>query len=322
MRITTMHRRQFLAYSAATATSLATALPVRAAEAPKELRIGYQKAGILALAKLQRVIEKQFAPLGTEIRWAEFPYGPPLLEALNAGSLDYGYTGNAPPVFAQAARANLAYVAAIPARGDNQAIVVAPDSPLKTLADLRGKKIGVAKGSSAHDLLVSAIESANLTYKDINPIYLPPADAASAFAKGAIDAWSIWDPFLAIIEQKGVRRLPIAPEVAQQNSFFLANKDFLAKYPQIVASVNARLGSVAAWAKDNRAEAAKLFSEVTGVDLAAQTLSVNRTQFDVAPLNDEIVRQQQAVADRFFEIGLIPKKVAVADIVWKWTPGS
>lgn len=314
-----MNRRDF--FRQAGATALALSAPGVLSAAPlAELRIGYQKAGLLALARQQGVIEKRFP--GTVVKWAEFPYGPPLLEALNAGSLDYGYTGNAPPVFAQAARANLNYVAAIPARGDNQAILVQSDSPLKTLADLKGKKLGVAKGSSAHDLAVAAIESAGLTWKDVSPIYLPPADAASAFAKGAIDAWSIWDPFLAIVELKGARRLPIEPAVALQNSFFLANKSFVDANPAIVTGINDALVKVSAWAKDNRAEASKLFSEATGVDLAAQTLAVNRTQFDIAPLDAAIVKQQQAVADRFFRVGLIPKQVAVADIVWKWTPGS
>lgn len=314
-----MNRRDF--FRQAGATALALSAPGVLSAAPlAELRIGYQKAGLLALARQQGVIEKRFP--GTVVKWAEFPYGPPLLEALNAGSLDYGYTGNAPPVFAQAARANLNYVAAIPARGDNQAILVQSDSPLKALADLKGKKLGVAKGSSAHDLAVAAIESAGLTWKDVSPIYLPPADAASAFAKGAIDAWSIWDPFLAIVELKGARRLPIKPAVALQNSFFLANKAFVDANPAIVTGINDALVKVSAWAKDNRAEASKLFSEATGVDIAAQTLAVNRTQFDIAPLDAAIVKQQQAVADRFFRVGLIPKQVAVADIVWKWTPGS
>lgn len=314
-----MNRRDF--FRQAGVTALAVSAPGILTAAPlTDLRIGYQKAGLLALAKLQGVVEKRFP--GTNVKWAEFPYGPPLLEALNAGSLDFGYTGNAPPVFAQAARANLNYVAAIPARGDNQAILVQPDSPLKTIADLKGKKLGVAKGSSAHDLAVAAIEAAGLTWKDISPIYLPPADAASAFSKGAIDAWSIWDPFLAIVELKGARRLPITREVAQQNSFFLANKDFVNTNPAVVGGINDELVKVSNWAKANRAEAARLFSEATGVEFAAQKLAVDRTEFDISPFNDTIVKQQQAVADRFFRVGLIPKEVAVADIVWKWTPGS
>ena len=315
-----MNRRHFVSLLSASSTVLPFAQFAQAAAPPKDIRIGYQKAGLLSLAKQQGVIEKRF-PDAT-VKWAEFPYGPPLLEALNAGSLDYGYTGNAPPVFAQAARANLLYVAVIPARGDNQAILVQPDSPLKTLADLRGKKLGVAKGSSAHDLAVAAVESAGLSWKDITPVYLPPADAASAFAKGAIDAWSIWDPFLAIVEQKGTRRLPIDPKVAEQNSFFLGNKDFVAAHPQTVSAINDELVRVSAWAKDHREEAAKLFSEATNVNFAAQKVAVDRTQFDVAPLDEAVVRSQQAVADRFHRVGLIPKQLVVADIVWKWTPGS
>ncbi len=314
-----MNRRDFLA-RAGLAASLVSLPSVLRAAPLKELRIGYQKAGLLALARQQGIIEKRFPDV--TIKWAEFTHGPPLLEALNAGSLDYGYAGNAPPVFAQAARANFSYVAAVPARGDNQGIVVPADSTIKSIADLKGRKLGLAKGTSANDFAIAALEHAGLSFKDVTPVFLPPADAASAFAKGAVDAWSIWDPFLAIVEGKGARRLAGPFEVAQQNSFFLASKDFLATNPAAVAGINEELTRISAWAKSNRDEAAKLFSEATGVDLAAQKVAVNRTQFDLAPLDDAIVRQQQAVADRFARIGLIPKQIVIADVVWKWTPGS
>jgi aliphatic sulfonates family ABC transporter substrate-binding protein len=296
-------------------------LAAAAQELPKEICIGYQKSGMLAIAKQQRLLETRFAAQGIAVRWAEFPYGPPLLEALNAGSLDYGYTGDAPPIFAQAARANLLYVAALPARGDNQAIVVLPDSPLKSLQDLKGKKVGVAKASSAHSLVASALESISLPFTDITPVYLAPADAAAAFARGAIDAWSIWDPFLAIAEiSRNARRLPIAPEAAAQNSYFLANRTFTTTFPELVAAINEEVRRATTWAGLHREDAAQQFSTATGVDLDAETRSVGRTSFDYGPITDVIIRQQQAVADRFYRLGLLPAPVNVADIVWKWTP--
>src|SRR6202034_1225431 len=104
--------------------------------------------------------------------------------------------------FAQAGHANLLYAAAIPARGYGQAIVVPPDSPIKVLTDVRGKRIGVAKGSSAHNLLLAAIESVKIGWKEITPLYLAPADAAGGFSRGAIYAWSILDPCLPAAELK------------------------------------------------------------------------------------------------------------------------
>jgi aliphatic sulfonates family ABC transporter substrate-binding protein len=300
--------------------AVAGVAPARA-EAPRDLRIGYQKTAIPLVVKAQKRLEHRLESQGVTVKWVEFAFGPPLLEAVNAGAVDYGYTGDAPPIFAQAAHAAIAYVAVIPARGYGQAIVVPADSPAKTLADLKGKTIGVAKGSSAHNLLVSALESASIPWTDIQPVYLAPADAASAFSRGAIDAWSIWDPFYAIAELKQkARPLPIDPKATVQNSFFLANRDFLAKHADIVAAVNEEIAKATVWAGDHRDEVAALFAEASGVDITAQKRAVDRAEFAFGPLTDAVVAQQQAVADRFQRLGLIPAPIAVRDIVWFWKP--
>jgi len=190
-----------------------------ASETPKEIRIGYQKSGVLLIAKAQELLEKRFSAQGIGIKWVEFTFGPPLLEALNTGNIDYGAVGDAPPVFAQVARANLLYVAAQPGRGDTQAIVVPKDSPIKTIADLKGRKVAIAKASSAHSLTIGALESVGLKFSDIEPQYLPPADAAAAFTRGSVDAWTIWDPFFALAElNRNARPLPIPPAIAALNS--------------------------------------------------------------------------------------------------------
>jgi len=316
-----MNRREFLILSAALG---AVASPLAATAEPlKELRIGYQKTSVLLVVKAQRVLEKRFEPQGVAVRWVEFPFGPPLLEALNVGAIDYGYTGNAPPIFAQAAHANIQYVAVIPTRGYGQAIVVPEASPIQSVVELRGRKVGVAKGSSAHDLLVAAVESANVPWGEITPVYLAPADAAAAFARGAIDAWSIWDPFYAIAELKQkARSLPIDARAQQQHSFFLANGDFIARHGDVVLAINEEIAKATQWASDHRVETAELFAEVSGVELAAQKRAVDRAEFTFGPLDDAVIAQQQAVADRFHRLGLIPAPVAVRDIVWIKKPNS
>jgi sulfonate transport system substrate-binding protein len=316
-----MNRREFFVLSAA--LGLAAAPRVVTAEPLKELRIGYQKTSVFLVVKSQQVLEKRFEPQGVSVKWVEFPFGPPLLEALNVGAIDYGYTGNAPPVFAQAAHAKLQYVAVIPARGFGQAIVVAENSPLHSISDLHGKKVGVAKGSSAHDLLVAAVESVQLPWTEITPVYLAPADAAAAFARGAIDAWSIWDPFYAIAEiRQKARPLPIDPKVSEQNSFFLANSDFIARHGDVVLAINQEIAKATQWAGNHRGETAALFAEASGVELAAQQRAVDRAEFTFGPLTPEVIAQQQAVADRFYRLQLIPEQVTVRDIVWAGKPAS
>src|ERR1700735_4668637 len=196
-----VNKRYFLIVASSSLTA-ALARPSISAEPLKELRIGYQKIGALLMVKQQKVLEQRFEPQGVRVRWIEFAFGPPLLEALGAGAIDYGYTGDAPPIFAQAARANLLYAGAIPARGYGQAIVVPAASSIPELSRLAGKKIAVAKASSAHNLLVAALESVKLPWSAITPVYLAPPDAAAAFVRGAVDASAIWDPFFAIAELK------------------------------------------------------------------------------------------------------------------------
>lgn len=317
-----MLRRTFLT-GAAGLFSLAVTRSSSAAEPLKEIRIGYQKTGALLVVKAQGLLEKRFAADGVTIKWAEFQFGPPLLEALSAGAIDYGYTGDAPPIFAQAGHANLLYAAAIPARGYGQAIVVPQDSPIKTLADLKGKKIGVAKGSSAHNLLVAALESAKIGWSEINPLYLAPADASAAFARGAIEAWSIWDPFLALAEIKqNTRALPVDLAVSAQNSFFLVNRDFAGKRPETVAAINAEVAKATQWSADHRDEVAALYSQASGVDIEAQKKAVARAEFTFGPLSETVLAQQQSVADRFQRAGLIPAPIVVRDIVWSWKSAS
>lgn len=325
-----MNRRDLMTLAVASGALAAVPLAHRAlsqpsekpADLPSEVRIGYQKSSLLAIAKQQKLIETRFGS-SVAVRWVEFAYGPPLLEALGAGRLDYGYAGNAPPIFAQAAHAPILYVAVQPARVGNVAIVVPHESGLKSLRDLRGKTVGVAKGSSAHDLLVAALDSVQLSYGDIKPVYLVPADAASAFATGVIDAWSIWDPFLAIAEvSRKARQLPLDNGIDRQNAFFLAHRDFCTAYPHVAAAINTEVAAAARYAREHRDEATRLFAAATGVPLDAEILAVSRTEFAVVPVSDAVLQQQQAVADRFARIKLIPAPIKVADIAWIWTPAD
>jgi sulfonate transport system substrate-binding protein len=311
--------RRDLLVGASAALTAALVRPAISAEPLKELRIGYQKIGALLIVKAQKALEQRFESQGVSVRWVEFAFGPPLLEALGAGAIDYGYTGDSPPIFAQAARANLLYAGAIPARGYGQAIVVPAASSIQDVSGLAGKKVAVAKASSAHNLLVAALESVKLPWTSITPVYLAPPDAAAAFVRGAVDAWSIWDPFFAIAELKQkARALPLDRSVSAQNSFFLVNGDFAAKHPDVVATINGAIATATTWADQHRDQVAAILSQASGVDLAAESRSVDRAEFTFGPLNGDVLAQQQAVADRFQRLGLIPAPIRVHDIVWPW----
>jgi sulfonate transport system substrate-binding protein len=314
-----MKRREFLKLSLGVA-AVASVSPMARAQTPlKEIRIGYQKTGVLVIARQQAVLEKRFAGRQIGIKWIEFTSGPPMLEAMSVGSVDLGSVGDTPPIFAQAANANVLYVAG--SRITNgQGILVPANSSIREIADLKGKRVGFTKGSSAHNVVIATLEKAGLTYEDITPVYLTPPDAGPAFANGSIDAWAVWDPYFAIGEKRQSGRILInAVDVAKTNSFYLANRDFANTNVKETREIIDGLAEAARWAEANRGEVASALAAITGVPLEVQTVAANRASFLIGPVTDEIVTTQQAVADRFHRLGLIPKPITVRDIVWRHT---
>jgi len=318
-----MQRRQVLQLLSSSLAVIALGRPsCSTASEIKQIRIGDQKSSLVPALKGRQTLETAFKPQGIAIQWVEFAFGPPILEGINTGNLDFGYTGDAPPVFAQAAAANLVYAAALPGHS-SEGILVLEDSPIKTLADLKGKRVGFGKASSAHTTVLYALEKAGLTYADIQPVYLAPADAKAAFVRGSIDAWAIWDPYLAQEEETGkARAIAYAEDVHHPNDFFLANKTFAADHPEVLAKLLDIITAEIKWAGEHRDEAAQAIHDASGIDLGALHRSMARSKFVVVPLSDSIAGSQQAIADRFLKIGLLPKHVAVRDIVWNWTPNT
>jgi sulfonate transport system substrate-binding protein len=203
---------------------------------------------------------------------------------------------------------------------NGQGILVPERSSIKTIADLKGKRVGFAKGTSAHNVVVAALEKAGLSYADITPVYLSPPDAGPAFANGSIEAWAIWDPYFAIGQKRQNGRILVnAYEVAKTNSFYLANRDFANGHPAETREVIAGLADAARWAESHRDEVAKALAAVTGVPLDVQTLAANRASFVIGPVTEEIIVTQQGVADRFHRLGLIRDRIVVRDIVWRPT---
>lgn len=289
------------------------ALPVAHAQT-KEVRIGYQKYGTLIILKARGTLEKRLAPLGVSVKWAEFAFGPPLLEAINVGSIDYGTVGEAPPIFALSAGADLVYIANEPAALTAEGILVKKDSPIKAPADLKGKKVAVAKGSNANYLLVKVLEKAGLKWTDIQPIYLPPADARAAFETGAVDAWSIWDPFLAAGQtQIGAQVIADARGVANNYQYFLASRSYAQKNPEVIKAIVEETAKIDEWGGKNQKEVGAFLAKEIGLDPATADLAASRLAYGIKPISADVLADQQRVADTFFEFKLIPKKVTVKD---------
>lgn len=285
----------------------------------EQLRIGYQKSAVnLVILKQQGVLEKRFP--NTKVTWVEFPAGPQLLEALSVGSLEFGLTGDAPPVFAQAAGKDLYYVGAEPAKPESSAILVLHDSPIQKLSDLKGKRVALQKGSSAHYLLVRAVDKAGLQWSDIQPVYLTPADARAAFERKSVDAWAIWDPFYAATELAlPTRVLTTGQGLSGNNSFYLSSTALAQQHPDVLAVLFDELSRADRFAQERRPEAIKLIADFSGLDAGVVSLFLKRRpRSPVGPLGPDTVSNQQQVADAFAKLALIPKPVKVADIVWRF----
>ncbi len=283
------------------------------------VRIGYQKAAtILGVLKARESLEKAFAASGAKVTWAEFPAGPPMLEALNAGSVDFGYTGESPPIVAQATGVPVRYVAYDPWSPKAEAIVVPKDSPIKSIADLKGKKIGVAKGSNTHYLVVSALQSAGLKPSDVQLSFLKPAEARAAFERKNIDAWAIWDPYLAVAEaQANARILTDATGLAPNRGYYLASQSFIEKSPEALKIVLDEVKKASDWAQGNPTEVAKFLSPTLGIDAVVLETAEKRREYGVLPLTPEVIRNQQKIADTFQALKLIPKPIKVEQAVWQ-----
>ncbi|SIT49754.1 putative aliphatic sulfonates-binding protein [Paraburkholderia piptadeniae] len=310
---TSRDRRAFLKLSlGAAAAASAAIVPASFAQgAPRTLRIGNQK-GYLNLLKGRGTLEKRLAPLNVSVSWTEFAAGPVQLEALNVGSIDFGDVGEAPPIFAQAAGAPLAYVAATVTRPQSEAVLVPPQSPIRSVADLKGKRIALNKGSNVHYFLVKLLRQHGLQYRDVNLVFLAPADARAAFERASIDAWVIWDPFFAAAEKSlGARLIADASGVVGNRAYYFSSQTYAAKNPDVIRILIDELDKVDQWGKQNKDQLASELAQLWGLPKPVVDAAVGRQQFGTQPITRAILGEQQQIADTFLDLGLIPKHVDV-----------
>lgn len=311
-------RRAALAGATVLAAVLAgAASPSHASEKLTELRIGYQKYGTLVLLKANGELEKRLSTNGIKVTWSEFQGGVKLLEALNVGAVDFGSTGDAPPIVAQAAGASFVYVGVEPPSPAGEAIIVKDDSPIRSAADLKGKRIASSKGGNVHYLSLQALSKAGLSSKDVEWSWLFPADARPAFESGKIDAWAVWDPFLAAV-QTDLKVRVIADgtyaDVANYQ-FYLATRAIAEKHPALVKIVLEEIAKIDQQALADLKPVIKTLTQSTGINEQAVSLALGRMGYGVKPLSAEIAASQQRLADTFLKEGLIPKPILIKDAV-------
>jgi len=297
---------------------LGSVLPAQAQEKdPPQFRVAIQKGSVgLILAKNHHLLENRFPH--TKITWVEFPAGPQILEALNVGSIDFGGTGDLPPLFAQAAGADLLYVGYQPPQPKAEVILVPENSPIKTVADLKGHTVAFQKGSSSNNFVLRALQQANLKFTDIKPINLAPSDALAAFQQHDVDAWAIWDPYYsAAFNQGGVRVLIDGTTLNQTGSFYLAPKKFTEANPQFISDVLKVLTQANALVKTEPQQSIQLLAKSTGLpEKVIATYFSHLPDEPITPVNAYTEKLQQATADLFYQNHLLPKPVVIKDRIW------
>ncbi|BAZ48435.1 sulfonate ABC transporter substrate-binding protein [Nostoc ellipsosporum NOK] len=268
----------------------------------------------LAILEKQGSLEKRLASLGFKVEWTEFAAGPQQLEALNAGSLDIASTAESPPVFAQAAGTPLVYLATTPTNGKATSLLVPINSPIKSVAELKGKKVAFQKASIGHYLLVKALEKAGLKLSDVQSVFLPPPDANVAFSQGKVDAWFIWDPFVTRNEQKKTGRVLIdGGDLRDTGNFYSTSRQFYQAHPDVIKVFLEELEKAEIWSKDHRSEMSQLLAPVTQLDPPTLEIMHDKYEYGLRPITEQVINKQQEVADKWYSLGLIPKKVNVRE---------
>ncbi len=297
--------------------SLAAGAALAQGNAPRPVRLGYQKSStLIAVLRLQGTLEQRLEALGAKLSWHEFTSGLPLLEALNLDNLDFSAdVADTVPVFAQAAGAQLTFVAQEAPSPTAQAILVRSDSPLKSVSELKGKRVGFAKAAGAHYLLIAALEKAGLSFSDIEPAYLTPADGRAAFEKGALDAWVVWDPFLSAAQkQANARVLSDGTGLASYQRYYLASTRFAQARPDVLGVIYSELEKTGRWVKQNPKEAAALLSPFWGLDAGIVEQANGRRSYAVRPVTPQNIVEQQKIADTFFAEKLLPRRINATDV--------
>lgn len=296
---------------AACSTSAAT--PVDTSEVDLSqvtLRVGDQVSGTESILKSAGELED----IPYEIEWSTFTSGPPQIEALNADQIDYAITGNTPPILGHETATTVIQAFDSPQENVSDAILVGPGSDITEVADLKGRSIGVARGSSAHGHLILQLEKAGISLDDVEVNYLQPTDAKNAFESGQLDAWAVWDPYTGLAELDGAEPLVTGEGVTNGYGFAVASDKAL-EDPERAAAIedlSERVAKAYRWAYDNPEEWAEVFSSTTGLAPEAAKLNARGNRLAI-PLNQDVFDSQNELIRAFVAAGVLPSEFNFED---------
>jgi aliphatic sulfonates family ABC transporter substrate-binding protein len=289
--------------------------PQRALPLPR-LRIGYQKLGLLMVVKGYGAFDAALAARGIAVDWVEYAGGIQLVEALQSGELAAGVVGDCPAVFAQAEDVPFVYLAAEPPAPRGTALIVRESSSVRSVAQLRGKRVAVHRGAQAHYLLIKALEEVGVRPDELEICFEPPERALRAFGRGEVDGWAVWDPWLSsALLDVGARVLRDSAGLMNNSVYYLARRDFAEGSPELVRDLLTHVDVAAQWAKRDPARAAAVVAPDLGFSSRAMLKSLQR-ELCTMPVSPELIAAQQTIADTLLRLQLIPRRLSIADAQW------
>ncbi|MDQ7958080.1 MAG: ABC transporter substrate-binding protein [Pseudomonadota bacterium] len=302
-------RRRLVAGAGLAAAGLALPSIGLHAQGRPVLKAGDQKGGLRALLEAADALQG----LAYDIQWSEFPAAAPLAEALNANAVDSGPIGDAPLIFALAAGTRVKAIGANRSDAYGTAVLVRPDSTLKTAADLKGRSVATNRGSIGHFVTLKAITAAGLRPEDVNLRFLAPADAKLALTQGSVDAWATWEPYTALAETSGHARVLASGRGLLPGLSYLAATDaaIAAKRP-VLQDFLQRVVRAQAWSYRNVDAFSATLARIIGIPPEAAKLQFERRQQKWVPIDAAVIADQQRTADFYREVGLIRQPLQVA----------
>lgn len=293
--------------------------------ATETVTIGYQKGNSLHILKSLGYLDEALKEQGVKVEWKELATGGLLLEALNAGSIDFGHAADANAVFAQASGMPLVYVASALPNPEGLAILVHGDSNIQSASDLKGKTVAIGKGWNSHYLLMKALQKEGLTSNDVRFAYVKDAsEGRAAFTAGEVDALGFWDPFLASLElDEGAKQLFNGDGFTNNRTYYFATEKFSNDHSDILQTIIKEIQRSDTWANENKKELAELLAKELGIDVKPLQETVNRKTYGIEKITSDIVAEQQDIANIFLQEGLIDEEISVADRVTEepaWFP--
>lgn len=282
------------------------------------VKLGVQgSGGLFGKAREEKWFETEFEKLGVKVEWAEFLSGPPMTEAMASNKLDFAGLGNMPVVAAQAAGIPIKVISQALDGKNNVAIIVPANSEIQSLADLKGKKVAVAKGSNAYNFLYRSLDDASLKDSDMEIIQLQADEAQPAFESGGVDAWATWDPYITINTLTGKAKVLTDGEQLGilSPSFYIVREEFATKYPELVTLYLKVLNKSLAWEDANLDEALERYAAERNIPVEVIKGTLERSKSINIPVSDDIVIELQKTADFQFESKNIRKQIDVSQII-------